>query len=107
LILGFVEGAAFFEPFDSAVAPTAISDGVRLLLVPATMNPDPILASRDPARGQLNLLMRRPSPLPCTVSDEPVILGGRHPGDGRLERMPAWPWGHSVDMERATLMSES
>ena len=35
-------------PFASVVAPAAISDGDRLLLMPSMTRPDPILVSRDP-----------------------------------------------------------
>src|SRR3982750_633671 len=57
-------------PFESVVAPAAISDGDRLLLMPATTRPDPILVSRDPAHGQLDFLTRRLPELPGVVSGE-------------------------------------
>src|SRR6186713_876154 len=43
-------------PFASVVAPAAVSDGDRLLLMPSTTQPEPILVSRDPAHGQLEFL---------------------------------------------------
>src|SRR5215510_12739013 len=56
-------------PFEGVVAPAAISDGDRLLLMPATTRLEPILVSRDPARGQLEFLTRRMPPLPVPVSE--------------------------------------
>ena len=38
-------------PFESVVAPAAISDGDRLLLLPSITRPEPMLVSRDPAHG--------------------------------------------------------
>jgi hypothetical protein len=80
-------------PFQSIVAPAAMSDGERLLLLPSTTGPDAILVSRDPARGQLNFLTRRLPPLPNTLSEESQRdLGGWHPADPQPELLPPGPW---------------
>src|SRR6188508_3756016 len=69
-------------PFASVVAPAAISDGDRLILMPSTTRPDPILVSRDPARGQLEYLTRRMPELPGAVSGEAESsLADWHQGD--------------------------
>src|SRR5262245_57021438 len=65
-------------PFASVVAPAAISDGDRLLLMPSTTRPEPILVSRDPAHGQLDFLTRRMPELPVPVDEPP---GRWQPGD--------------------------
>jgi hypothetical protein len=76
-------------PLTSVVAPAAISDGDRLLLMPATTRPDPILVSRDPAHGQLDFLTRRMPPLPVPIAEDP---GRWHQGDPQPERVPPGPW---------------
>ena len=76
-------------PFESIVAPAAISDGDRLLLMPATTRPDPVLVSRDPAHGQLEFLTRRMPPLPVPIAEDP---GRWHQGDPQPERVPPGPW---------------
>src|SRR5436309_1431977 len=43
-------------PLDSVVAPAAVSDGERLLLMSSTTKPEPILMTRDPAHGKLEFL---------------------------------------------------
>ena len=62
-------------PFASVVAPAAISDGDRLLLMPSITRPDPILVSRDPAHGQLDFLTRRMPELPGACVRESARSG--------------------------------
>src|SRR5689334_13345323 len=57
-------------PLVSVVAPAAISDGDRLILMPSMTRPDPVLMSRDPASGELEYLTRRMPELPRAVSGE-------------------------------------
>ena len=76
-------------PFASVVAPAAISDGDRLLLMPSTTRPDQILVSRDPAHGQLDFLTRRLPELPVPVAEAP---GRWHHGDPQPEHVPPGPW---------------
>jgi len=76
-------------PVASVVAPAAISDGDRLVLMPSTTRPDPILVSRDPARGQLDFLTRRMPELPVPIAEPP---GRWHQGDPQPERVPPGPW---------------
>ena len=76
-------------PFASVVAPAAISDGERLLLMPSMTRPDPILVSRDPAHGQLEFLTRRMPELPVPVSEGPDRW---HQGDPQPASVPPGPW---------------
>jgi len=76
-------------PVASVVAPAAISDGDRLILMPSTTRPDPLLVSRDPARGQLEFLTRRMPELPVPIS-EPE--GRWHSGDPQPQTVPPGPW---------------
>ena len=80
-------------PFASVVAPAAVSDGERLLLMPSTTRPDPILVSRDPAHGHLDFLTRRMPELPGVVSGEAESsLGSWHQGDAQPEHVQPGPW---------------
>jgi len=80
-------------PFASVVAPAAISDGERLILMPSTTRPEPILVSRDPARGQLDFLTRRMPELPGAVSGEAESsLADWHPGDPQPAHVQPGPW---------------
>ncbi|WP_375391587.1 family 43 glycosylhydrolase [uncultured Sphingomonas sp.] len=54
-------------PLQGVVAPAVWSDGKRLYLMPATMEPEAILVSDDPAHGRLDLLTRRTPDLPGAV----------------------------------------
>jgi hypothetical protein len=72
-------------PMASVVAPAAISDGERLILLPSTTRPDPILVSRDPAHGKLDFLTRRLPDLPYPEGVEP-------PRAGQPETFPPGPW---------------
>jgi hypothetical protein len=76
-------------PFASVVAPAAWSDGERLLLMPATTRPEPILVSRDPAHGTLEFLTRRMPPLPVPIDEAP---GRWHQGDPQPGTVPPGPW---------------
>src|SRR5688500_7904198 len=51
-------------PFASVVAPAAISDGERLILLPSVTRPDPVMVSRYPASGRMGSLTRRLPELP-------------------------------------------
>ena len=75
-------------PVASVVAPAAISDGDRLLLMPSMTRPDPVLASRDPAQGQLEFWTRRMPELPVPVSEGPERW---HQGDPQPESVPPGP----------------
>ena len=80
-------------PFASVVAPAAISDGDRLILMPSMTRPDPILVSRDPARGQLDFLTRRMPELPGAVSGEAESsLPDWHQGDPQPGHVQPGPW---------------
>ena len=72
-------------PVASVVAPAAISDGERLILMPSMTRPDPVLYSRDPASGRLDFLTRR---MPELQFPE----GVKHPGPGEPETFPPGPW---------------
>ncbi|HUQ10232.1 MAG TPA: family 43 glycosylhydrolase [Steroidobacteraceae bacterium] len=80
-------------PVASIVAPAAISDGDRLILMPSMTRPDPIFFSLDPARGELEFLTRRPPELPGAVSGE--AEGGItpwRPGAAQPEHVQPGPW---------------
>jgi len=77
-------------PFTSVVAPAAISDGDRLLLMPSTTRPEPILVSRDPAHGKLDFLTRRMPEFPVPVSE--LDEGRWHAGDPQPVTVPPGPW---------------
>ena len=72
-------------PLTSVVAPAAISDGDRLVLMPSMTRPDPVLVSRDPARGQLDFLTRR-------MPELPYPEGVNRPRPGEPETFPPGPW---------------
>jgi hypothetical protein len=80
-------------PFASVVAPAVISDGDRLVLMPSTTRPDPVLVSRDPAQGQMDFLTRRMPELPGAVSGEAEgSLGAWHQGDAQPTNVQPGPW---------------
>jgi xylan 1,4-beta-xylosidase len=80
-------------PVASVVAPAVISDGDRLILMPSMTRPDPVLVSRDPARGQLDFLTRRMPELPGGVSGEQEgSLAGWQPGDAQPSQVQPGPW---------------
>jgi beta-xylosidase len=72
-------------PFRSIVAPAVWSDGKRLYIMPATMEPEAILVSDDPASGKLDFLTRLTPPLPGAVS--PADEAHLKPG-----QVPPGPW---------------
>jgi xylan 1,4-beta-xylosidase len=76
-------------PVASVVAPAAISDGDRLILMPSTTRTDPILMSRDPARGELEFLTRRMPPLPVPIREGPERW---RQGDPQPDSVPPGPW---------------
>jgi xylan 1,4-beta-xylosidase len=76
-------------PLASVVAPAAVSDGDRLILMPSTTRTDPILMSRDPARGELEFLTRRMPPLPVPIREGPERW---HQGDPQPDSVPPGPW---------------
>jgi hypothetical protein len=80
-------------PFESIVAPAAISDGDRLILMPSMTAPGPILVSREPARGQLDFLTRRTPELPGALYGVgEAKLHGWHAGDPQPEHVQPGPW---------------
>jgi hypothetical protein len=72
-------------PVASVVAPAAVSDGDRLILMPSMTRPDPVLMSRAPAQGKLEFLTRRMPELPYPEGIEP-------PRPGQPETFPPGPW---------------
>ncbi len=72
-------------PLTSVVAPAALSDGERLILMPSMTRPDPVLMSRDPASGRLDYLTRR---MPELAFPE----GVERPRPGEPETFPPGPW---------------
>jgi xylan 1,4-beta-xylosidase len=80
-------------PFESIVAPAAISDGERLILLPSITAPAAILVSRDPAHGQFEFLTRRTPELPGALyGSGEAKLHGWHRGDPQPEHVQPGPW---------------
>jgi xylan 1,4-beta-xylosidase len=73
-------------PFESIVAPAAVSDGDRLVLMQSAFTPRPLLQSTDPAGGKLDFLTRRLPPIPTAVPPG----GDRVPLTG--DQTPPGPW---------------
>lgn len=71
-------------PMQSIVAPAAWSDGTRIILEPATMEPGSILSTTDPDSGKLDFWVRRMPPLPGSVDKPPDEM---KPGE-----VPPGPW---------------
>src|SRR5206468_10844767 len=71
-------------PMQSMVAPAAWSDGQRILLMPAMMEPGSILSSTDPDSGKLDFWVRRMPPMPGSIDKPPEQM---KPGE-----VPAGPW---------------
>lgn len=71
-------------PMQSMVAPAAWSDGTRLILMPAMMEPGTILSSTDPSSGKLDFWVRRMPPMPGSVNKDPDQM---KPGE-----VPTGPW---------------
>jgi xylan 1,4-beta-xylosidase len=80
-------------PVSSVVAPAAISDGDRLIVMPSATAPDPILMSRDPAHGQMDFLTRRTPELPGALyGSGESKLHEWHMGDAQPEHVQPGPW---------------
>lgn len=73
-------------PFESIVAPAAVSDGKRLVLMQSAFGPRPLLESTDPASGKLDFLTRLLPPIPDAVPPGQDILPLK-PG-----QTPPGPW---------------
>jgi hypothetical protein len=71
-------------PMQSMVAPAAWSDGERIILMPAMMEPGSILSSTDPDSGKLDFWVRRMPPMPGSVNKDPDQM---KPGE-----VPPGPW---------------
>jgi hypothetical protein len=71
-------------PFDSIVAPAAISDGERIIIQPSMMEPEAILATTAPETGKLDFFVRRMPPLPGSVNKEPSEM--------KEGEVPPGPW---------------
>jgi xylan 1,4-beta-xylosidase len=80
-------------PVESVVAPAAISDGDRLIVMPSITAPSAILMSRDPAHGRMDFLTRRTPELPGALYGAgEVKLHGWHRGDPQPEHVQPGPW---------------
>lgn len=68
-------------PFEGHVAPAAISDGNRLILMQSGYEPKAVLTSDAPASGQWDFLTRRMPPLPTAVApgNEDRVPSGKIP----------------------------
>jgi xylan 1,4-beta-xylosidase len=71
-------------PMQSMVAPAAWSDGQRIILMPAMMEPGSILSTTDPDSGKLDFWVRRMPPLPGSIDKPPEQM---KPGE-----VPPGPW---------------
>ena len=73
-------------PFNGNVAPAAVSDGDRLVLMQSAMSQQPLLYSADPASGKLEFLTRRLPQVPDALP-EGHDIAGIPPG-----KIPPGPW---------------
>ncbi len=73
-------------PFEGVVAPAALSDGQRLILMPSAMQPRAVLQSTRPATGKLDFLVRLMPRLPTSVWPGHDIAGVPK------GRVPPGPW---------------
>jgi len=71
-------------PMQSIVAPAVWSDGTRILVQPAMMEPGSILSTTDPDSGKLDFWVRRMPDLPGSVNKDPAQM---KPGE-----VPPGPW---------------
>lgn len=71
-------------PMQSIVAPAAWSDGTRIVLEPAMMEPGSILSTTDPDSGKLDFWVRKMPPMPGSVDKPPEEM---KPGE-----VPPGPW---------------
>ncbi len=77
-------------PFESNVAPAAVSDGERLYLMQSAVEPRPLLVSEHPETGQWDWHTRILPPVPGAVSTNEE---GRLGQDGiPADRLPPGPW---------------
>ncbi len=80
-------------PLDGMVAPAAASDGKRLLLMRATMSPEPVLVTTDPAHGRFDFLTRITPELPDAVPPGwDRDLPAWHNGDAQPDKIAPGPW---------------
>lgn len=80
-------------PLNGMVAPAAASDGQRLLVMRATMAPEPVLVTTDPAHGHFDFLARLTPNLPKAVpAGGDRELPAWHNGDPEPERIAPGPW---------------
>jgi xylan 1,4-beta-xylosidase len=80
-------------PLSDIVAPAATSDGKRLIVMPATMSPAPVLVTADPAHGHFDFLTRRMPELPKAVPPGwDRDLPAWHNGDPEPDRIAPGPW---------------
>jgi len=73
-------------PFEGNVAPAAVSDGDRLVLMQSAMAPRPLLQSTDPASGKFDFLTRLLPLIPDAVGEGQDIMP-LPPG-----KIPPGPW---------------
>lgn len=73
-------------PFEGNVAPAAVSDGDRLVLMQSAMAPRPLLQSTDPASGKFDFLTRQLPLIPDAVGAGQDIMP-LPPG-----KIPPGPW---------------
>src|SRR5579884_2904086 len=71
-------------PMNSMVAPAAWSDGKRIIIEPAMMEPGTILSTSEPDAGKLDFWVRRMPELPGSVNKDPAQM---KPGE-----VPPGPW---------------
>ena len=80
-------------PFESIVAPAAISDGDRLLLMQSMFTPGAVLVSRDPEHGRFDFLTRRLPKLPNSVLPGwDRDLSPWRMGEPQPSAIPPGPW---------------
>src|SRR5438309_11883321 len=61
-------------PMQSMVAPAAWSDGTRIIIQPAMMEPGATLSSTDPDKGKLDFWVRRMPELPGSVNKDAALM---------------------------------
>lgn len=80
-------------PFDSMVAPAAISDGDRLLLMRSMFTPNAVLESKSPETGRFDFLTRTLPQLPNAVAPgRERDLKRWDNGDAQPDAIPPGPW---------------
>lgn len=71
-------------PMRSMVAPAAWSDGTRIIIEPAMMEPGSILSTTDPDKGLLDFWVRRMPQLPGSVNKDSAQM--------KAGEVPPGPW---------------